>query len=166
MKTEDVDLDSGKIFVRNAKGHKDRVIMMHSDLLKMCRNYNSFVKQGLPQRQWFFPARDIEKPIGKTNMCRRFQFFWAQTPYSDNPEHTPSIHSLRHTFVVNRINSWIQEGYDMENMMPYLSRYLGHKTIDETHYYYHLAAAATDIIRNQDALSNKVIPEVTDYEEI
>ena len=54
----------------------------------------------------------------------------------------------------------------MENMMPYLSRYLGHKTIDETHYYYHLAAAATDIIRNQDALSNKVIPEVTDYEEI
>lgn len=114
LKTEDVDLDSGKIFVRNAKGHKDRVIMMHSDLLKMCRNYNSFVKQGLPQRQWFFPARDIEKPIGKTNMCRRFQFFWAQTPYSDNPEHTPSIHSLRHTFVVNRINSWIQEGYSVK----------------------------------------------------
>ena len=140
--------------------------MMHADLLKMCRNYNSFVKQGIPERQWFFPARDIEKPIRKTNMCRRFQFFWSQTPYGDNPKHNPSIHSLRHTFVVNRINAWIKDGYDMENMMPYLSRYLGHKTIDETHYYYHLAAAATDIIRSQDTLSDKVIPEVTDYEEI
>lgn len=166
LKMEDVDLDSGKIFVRNAKGHKDRVIMMHSDLLKMCRNYNSFVKQGIPKRQWFFPARDVEKPIGKTNMCRRFQFFWSQTPYGDNPKHTPSVHSLRHTFVVNRINTWIKEGYDMENMMPYLSRYLGHKTIDETHYYYHLAAAATDIIRSRDMLSDRVIPEVIDYEEI
>ena len=29
LKTEDVDLDSGKIFVRNAKGHKDRVIMIY-----------------------------------------------------------------------------------------------------------------------------------------
>jgi len=146
--------------------------MMHSDLLKMCRNYNSFVKQGLPQRQWFFPARDIEKPIGKTNMCRRFQFFWAQTPYSDNPEHTPSIHSLRHTYA----SLLVQRGVPLTvvsklmghatTKMTYLSRYLGHKTIDETHYYYHLAAAATDIIRNQDVLSNKVIPEVTDYEEI
>ena len=166
LKTEDVDLDSGKVFVRNSKGHKDRLIMMHSDLVKMCKNYDMFVKQDIPQRDWFFPARDIEKPIAKTNMCRRFQFFWSQTPYGDNPEHTPSIHSLRHTFVVNRINNWVQEGYDMENMLPYLSRYLGHKTIDETHYYYHLAAAATDIIRSQDMLSDKVIPEVTNYEEI
>ena len=60
----------------------------------------------------------------------------------------------------------VKEGYDIENMMPYLCRYLGHKTIDETHYYYHLAAAATDIIRSQDTLSDRVIPEVTDYEEI
>jgi len=53
----------------------------------------------------------------------------------------------------------------MSQMLPYLSRYLGHKTIEETHYYYHLAAAATDIIRSRDMLSKKVIPEVLPYEE-
>ena len=51
-------------------------------------------------------------------------------------------------------------------MMPYLSRYLGHKTAEETHYYYHLAAAATEIIREYDVQSQKVIPEVIPYEEV
>ncbi len=166
LKSEDIDLKNGKILIRNSKGHKDRVILIHSDLLEICKNYDCFVKRVLPNRQWFFPARDIEKPIRKTNMCRRFKYFWSLTSSGDNPKHSPTIHSLRHTFVVNRINSWIKEGVDMDNMMPYLSRYLGHKTIDETHYYYHLATAAIDIIRSQDMLSKIVIPEVTDYEEV
>ena len=80
--------------------------------------------------------------------------------------HTPTIHSLRHTFVVNRINNWIQEGRNLSNMMPYLSRYLGHSTEQETHYYYHLASAATKIIRDRDLQSEKVIPEVIPYEEM
>ena len=82
------------------------------------------------------------------------------TPYSGNSVHTPTVHSLRHTFVVNRINTWIQEGKDLSHMMPYLSKYLGHRTAEETHYYYHLAAAATEIIRAHDIQSQRVIPEV------
>lgn len=166
LKTEDVNLTTGRIFIRNSKGHKDRVIFMHNDLLKMCINYDAFVRISVPERPWFFPAREIHKPIRKTNMCRRFLYFWSLTPYGSNTTHIPTIHSLRHTFVVNRINCWIREGYDMQNMMPYLSRYLGHKTIEETHYYYHLAASAIDIIRSRDEMSLKVIPEVNNYEEI
>ena len=162
----DVDLSGGKILIRNAKGHKDRVIFVHEDILKMCQKYDAIVKESVTQREWFFPARDINKPIPKTNMSRRFDYFWSKTAFGDNTVHSPTVHSLRHTFVVNRINHWIKAGCGMEHMMPYLSRYLGHKTIEETHYYYHLAAAATDIIRSHDLASEKNIPEVTAYEEI
>ena len=93
------------------------------------------------------------------------KYFWEMTPYSNNSAHAPTVHSLRHTFVVNRINSWMQEGRDLSHMMPYLSRYLGHSTEEDTHYYYHLAASATNIIRNRDLQSQKVIPEVIPYEE-
>ncbi len=165
LRAEDVDLNTGKITILNSKGHKDRVIYMHKDLLHICRNYDALVKQSLPQRSWFFPAKDASKTIHKANMTRRFHYFWSMTPYGGNSAHAPTVHSLRHTFVVNRINTWIQEGKDLSHMMPYLSRYLGHRTAEETHYYYHLAAAATEIIREHDAQSQKVIPEVIPYEE-
>ena len=165
LKVENVNLLTGEITILQAKGHKDRVVYMHDDLLHMCRNYDSLVRKTLKKRTWFFPARDPEKHICKTNMARRFSYFWSMTPYGENALHTPSVHSLRHTFVVNRINAWIKDGLDMSQMLPYLSRYLGHKTIEETHYYYHLAAAAADIIRSRDVLSEKVIPEVLPYEE-
>lgn len=50
-------------------------------------------------------------------------------------------------------------------MLPYLSRYLGHKSPDETYYYYHLVSKAFDVIRSKDSVSSKVIPEVSPYEE-
>ena len=166
LAAEDIDLTNGKILIRNAKGHKDRIIFLHNDVLKMCRRYDALVQESVAQRKWFFPARDTNKPIAKTNMSRRFDYFWSRTKYGDNTAHKPSVHCLRHTFVVNRINCWIKEGYNMNHMMPYLSRFLGHKTIEETHYYYHLSAAAMDIIRNCDLTSKKTIPEVTVYEEL
>ena len=165
LKTDDVDLSAGKITILNSKGHKDRVIYMHPDLLQICKNYDAFVQKILPQRNWFFPAKDPSKTISNSNMTRRFHYFWSMTPYNNNPVHAPTVHSLRHTFVVNRINSWIQEGRNLSHMMPYLSRYLGHNTEQETHYYYHLAAATTKIIRNCDLQSQKTIPEVIPYEE-
>lgn len=39
---------------------------------------------------------------------------------------------------------------------PYLSRYLGHKSPDETYYYYHLVEKAFDTIREKDSVSGKV----------
>ena len=39
--------------------------------------------------------------------------------------------------MVKRINRWALEGKDTDEMMPYLSRQLGHSTIEETYYYYH-----------------------------
>ncbi len=166
LRVEDVDLTVGKITILNSKGHKDRVIYMHKDLLRICRNYDALVKLSLPQRSWFFPAKDPSKTIHKANMTRRFHYFWSMTPYGGNSVHAPTVQSLRHTFVVNRINTWIQEGKDLSHMMPYLSKYLGHKTAEETHYYYHLAAAATEIIRDHDLQSQKVIPEVIPFEEV
>lgn len=165
LKVEDVNLETGEIQILNSKGHKDRVVFMHSDMLGMCRNYDAFVRTSLKDRVWFFPARNPAKPIPKTNMTRRFSYFWSMTPYGGNSAHAPTVHSLRHTFVVDRMNQWIADGEDMSRMLPYLSRYLGHKTIEETHYYYHLAAAATDIIRSRDTLSEKIIPEVLPYED-
>ena len=58
----------------------------------------------------------------------------------------------------------MHQGIDTNTMLPYLSRYLGHKSPDETYYYYHLVEKAFDTIREKDSVSGKVIPEVIPYE--
>lgn len=77
----------------------------------------------------------------------------------------PTVHSLRHTFVVMRMNQWMEEGIRLEAMMLYLRKYLGHASVNDTFYYYHQVESAFHIIREKDTVSQHVIPEVYDYEE-
>ena len=72
----------------------------------------------------------------------------------------PTVHCLRHTFVVKRMNLWMEEGIPLKEMLPFLSRYLGHQSPDETFYHYHQVAEAFRIIRAKDRTGKLVIPEV------
>ena len=87
------------------------------------------------------------------------------TVTGQTPEKHPTPHCLRHAFVVERFNEWMTQGIDTNKMLPYLSRYLGHKSLGETYYYYHLVDNAFDTVRQKDSVSGKVIPEVKLYEE-
>ena len=51
----------------------------------------------------------------------------------------------------------------MERMLPYLARYVGHKSVQEIYYYYHTSEKLFESIRSVDRTSQTVIPEV-DYE--
>jgi integrase len=42
---------------------------------------------------------------------------------------------LRHTFAVNRLTSWYQEGKDVQKLLPVLSVFLGHKHLSHTSVY-------------------------------
>jgi integrase len=50
LKREDVDLDSGDIFIRESKRKKDRHITISDDLLHLCRKYDTLIGP----RDWFF----------------------------------------------------------------------------------------------------------------
>ena len=62
------------------------------------------------------------------------------------------------------MNAWAEEGLDLSVMMPYLSRYLGHKSTKETLYYYYLVSDAYRTIEKKDSIADAVIPEVLPYE--
>ncbi|MVX67357.1 tyrosine-type recombinase/integrase [Clostridium chromiireducens] len=50
LRVEDVNLDNGKIFIRQSKRKKDRRIIMSEDLLQLFRRYDSMIGS----REWFF----------------------------------------------------------------------------------------------------------------
>ena len=162
--TRNVDLDNGVLKICDAKLNKDRLVYMADDLTHACRDYHQWLVQTLGyEPDWFFPASDPGSPISNATMDSVFNRFWRMTEYAEC-SNKPTIHDFRFTFVVNRMNSWAEEGLDLKVMMPYLSRYLGHKTAKETFYYYFLVGDAYRTVKMKDTYADAVIPEVP-YEE-
>ena len=58
----------------------------------------------------------------------------------------------------------MEEGVSLREMLPFLNRYLGHQSTDDTFYYYHQISEAFQIIRDRDKTSGFVIPEVTGHD--
>ena len=156
-----VDLINGSLTINCSKGYKDRIVYMPEDLTEMLRTYYSKLTIILGyEPKWLFPSSNPEKPIRNTAVDSKFNAIWSRTGYAGKCCKKPTVHSLRFTFVVNRINQWVKEGEDINLMIPYLSKHLGHKSVKETFYYYYYVTEANDIVRNKDRLGKSVIPEV------
>lgn len=161
----DLDLKQGTLRILQSKGHKDRLIYMPKDLTELLRTYEKALHDNYRCiSDWVFPAREPEKCLSNCTLDKKFREFWVMTPYAEYCDKSPTVHCLRHTFVVKRMNLWMKEGIPLKEMLPFLSRYLGHQSPDETFYYYHQVAEAFRIIRDKDKTGKLVIPEVNAYE--
>lgn len=160
LTVEQVDLDEGILTLINAKGNKDRLIYLSDDMRRLCAEYFAALRRNYTGGLWFFPGRGLANHIAQGSVSRVFKRCWTRTFFAETCDITPTVHSLRHTFVVKRVNLWMRQGLNMNAMMPYLSKYLGHKGVDETYYYYHYVEESARVIRERDSLGKKVIPEV------
>lgn len=166
LKRKDINLEHGTVCILHAKGDKDRLIYMPEDLRLLCKVYWEILATQIPEgTEWFFPSMKTTKPLPKTSVDKKFNQFWAATPFASSCDKKPTVHSLRHTFVVDRMNAWMLEACNLNRMMPYLSSHLGHAGPKETFYYYHQVEKAFQVVRKKDTASLAVIPEVMPYEE-
>ena len=65
--------------------------------------------------------------------------------------------------MVDRMNAWHEKGLSYDQMLPYLSKYLGHSCIEDSLYYYHLNEEANRLIRKNDQSAGRVVPGVEKY---
>lgn len=160
LRTSDVDLDAGTIFIKESKGWKDRLLYLSDDVITLCRRYDQEVKKSFPEREAFFP--NLQGDFYNHGIPDYwFHLFWDCLPeaktYSGN---SPRVHDFRHTFAVNRLNLWIQEGKDINAYLPYLSMYLGHVNFKDTDYYLHLVSEFHPLLKEKvEPISNNIIPE-------
>ena len=161
----DVDLEQGNLHIFHSKGRKDRLVYMERDLVDLLRTYLKALQDHFHCiSEWVFPARDPEKCLTNGTIDARFRQCWQRTAFSHNCDKAPTVHCLRHGFVIKRLNRWMEDGIQLKEMLPFLSRYLGHVSPDETFYYYHQVEEAFRIIRSRDKTGRNVIPEVPAHE--
>lgn len=157
-----VDLDAGVLRIAESKGRKDRSVYMADDLANLCAEYFAWLQGALGFRpDWFFPSKDPSKPLVNTSVDRVFDRFWQGTGFAPRCADKPVVHDLRFGFITDRVNGWALDGTDVGAMMPYLSKYVGHKDLQSTYYYIHASEQLRDVIARYDVTGSAAIPEVS-----
>ena len=158
-----VDLDIGASAMAQSKGRKDRVVHVADDLTALCPGCLAWPRGLLGFRpDWFFPSKDPGKPLASTSAGRVFGRFWNATAFAPECSDKPVVHDLRFGLVTDRADRWALDGAGVEAMMPYLSRYVGHKDLQSTYHYIHTSEQLRDVIAKYDVTGSSAIPEV-DY---
>ena len=129
LRRKDVDIDTGDIYIRQSKRHKDRHIIISEEMRLLCKQYDGL----LGEREWFFQRPD-GKPFGGDWFYHHFINAWKNTGLPGDPR----PYDLRHSFASRNIINWLNAGRDVMQLLPYLSVYMGHSELTSTLYYVHL----------------------------
>ncbi|MEI6421607.1 MAG: tyrosine-type recombinase/integrase [Lentisphaerota bacterium] len=154
----DVDVDSGILFIRNSKGHKDRIVRMSQDLVELCSRFDK--KMG--ERTWFFSFQGSNRPCQSLWVRKILVACWGKSGL-DHGQKKPVPYSFRHNFATRIILNWLKDGLPFEVMMPFLCEYMGHSEFASTLYYINLLPE--NIVRNSEIdwdRLNTIYPEVND----
>jgi len=138
LRRNDVNLNNGVVKIIGSKDCKDRIVYMAPDLTSLCKKYDDGIDALLPSREYFFPSHH-QKHFANTTICKIFNELLAKTSFCGKTSKKPTCHGFRHTFAVNSMRQCITNDDNFDSYILYLSRYMGHKSPQETMYYLHMS---------------------------
>jgi integrase/recombinase XerD len=128
LRVDDIDSRRMVICVRQAKGHKDRYVMLSPKLLDLLRTY---WKAARP-KTWLFPGRDPDRPLTVNAVhlvCK------AAREASGLSKHV-TVHTLRHSFATHLLEA----GTNLRTIQILL----GHRNLKTTAIYTHVSPATLE----------------------
>jgi integrase/recombinase XerD len=127
LKVSDIDSAQMVIRIEQAKGRKDRYVMLSPELLDMLRQW---WKAARPQG-WLFPGRPAVNALTTRQLNRLFHL----AAKAAETKKGATLHSLRHSFATHLLESKLD--------IRMIQALLGHKRLDTTAHY---TRVATDLI--------------------
>lgn len=159
LSVSDVDLSQGVIGIKKTKNSIEHYVALHSTTTEMLIKYNFKAQEVYPNRTLFFP-RDSSKGFSADIITYEFHKVWDKV----NPENAIP-YDLRHNYAIENINSWLSLGFDFNDKLVYLSKSMGHTSLDSTRYYYSIVPSLANIIEKKSGESfDDIVPEVPNYE--
>jgi integrase/recombinase XerD len=156
----DVDLTAGVLMIRETKFFKTRLVPIGPKLTQTVREYAER-RQRLPmpkgEHSAFLATRsgqaaDLNSVQTVFRRLRRS----AQVHCPDrSARHQPHLHDIRHTSATHRLTAWYREGKDVQQLLPYLSTYLGHRDLESTQRYLTLTP---ELLQHASERFRRVLP--------
>jgi len=140
LKIVDIDSSSMRIWVRNAKGKKDRVTLLSNELLKLLRDYYKIYRP----KEWLFEGQTKQQYSPSS-----IRQFFNRAKIKALGRSSATVHTLRHSFATHLLENGTN--------LRYIQKLLGHSSSKTTEIYTHVCTTnLTDIISPYDLLNKKV----------
>ncbi|NCB44167.1 MAG: hypothetical protein EOM59_16350 [Clostridia bacterium] len=169
LSMKDIDFDIGVLILKYTKGDKQRLVPMHPSLTKILRQYCMAMGLiGCPEA-YLFPASDSTEPVAVHDARHKFNFILKQgnvsLPGRKKHQRGPCLHCLRHVFVFKSFANAEKAGRRIDDIVPYLSIYLGHDSLKETEKYLKFSSEMfPDAMELFESYAAQIFPEVNFYE--
>jgi integrase len=139
LTTDSVNAETGEIFLKHTKNHKERIVVMSNDMLALYKRYLTKLAIYLPNAKYAFPFKK-DKPFNSDQMMYLLRQCWERANPNIPAHELPAIrpYDLRHRFASAALSRWAGDGIDVNVKLPYLRTYMGHDDIALTAYYIHL----------------------------
>jgi len=124
LKIKDIDSKRMIVSVRNAKGNKDREVMLSEKFLLLLREYYS----AYTPNDWLFEGQG-----GRQYSPRSVQLVFKAALQKSGVKKKASVHTLRHSFATHLL----ENGTDIR----FIQSFLGHRSIRTTQIYTHITNA-------------------------
>jgi integrase len=165
LRISDVDLADGVLFVRNGKGHKDRLVPMDITLTSILTDYRRIFHKNSADNAFLF---ETDSGLAKSKNWAQSLFYklaeaagLERYKMPEDSRYNICLHSFRHTFTVDSFRQQDIAGIDNYRTVPLLSIYLGHDNLLNTQKYLHMSDAnSEDILSATSRISKQIFPEV------
>lgn len=155
LKRKDVNMDSGIINIRDSKGNDSHYIVLHDSMTDLLRKYDTAADRHIPDRTYFFPSMH-DRPHPRGWVIQNFNTLWNRANRSK-----ATAYELRHNYAIYNINRWTDAGFHFSDKLLYLSKSMGHRTVEETKRYFSIVPALSGILYEKTESSmDMILPEV------
>jgi integrase len=132
-----LDLEPPTLYIFETKFRKSRLVPLHTTTADVLRDYKERrSKRGFvqPTDPFFISTRG--KAVPYYTLKNLFACLVRGLGLAaEHGDRGPSLHSLRHSFAVQRLTTWYREGRDVQSLAPHLSLYLGHAKLSASYWY-------------------------------
>lgn len=132
LRVADIDSKRMVIHVRQAKGNKDRLVMLSPVLLEALRRYCRLARP----HDWLFPGQDPTRPL----TTRTVQRVCRKASDAAGLSKRVTVHTLRHSFATHLLES----GADLR----VIQTLLGHSSLRTTSIYTHVSTQRLKEVRS------------------
>jgi integrase/recombinase XerD len=139
LQLHDVALETAPphLQIHQTKFRKTRLVPLHPTTVEPLHHYADLRQRfGKARGATAFFISDRGSPLSYDivqNTFQRLVHELALTPTAG--QRRPTLHSLRHTFAVQRLLLWAHQGLPVQDWVPHLAVYLGHRRPEDSYWY-------------------------------
>jgi integrase/recombinase XerD len=136
LKIADVDLSQSLIHVRGTKFFKTPIVPLSASLNAVVTAFIARRRSHCLESNSLFSKRD-GTDLTDSALSAAFQRLRtiAGIQRDGGARNQPRMHDLRHSAAVHRVIAWYRCGADLNDLLPKLATYLGHKNLSGTQRY-------------------------------